>query len=181
MPELRSSLMMLPYPWSYMAKVSVLKSKGELLVVVLDFHQVVLNVEGPMPMTSDAFRSRLNRCKGTQILVNQQTEPMMLGLLKSQGVLETQVARAKLASLDVIEAALIGAGQRPDFVTSIIDTYKRGFSGNTQAQPPSVPNNEDVPQEKLTQVTDTNPPPPGTFLTDIVHDLDVLLYEALIT
>jgi len=115
---------MLPYPWSALAKVVVVRVLNEQMVMLSDFHSQVLYPDGPMPVSMDVLRLRLSRIKSGQILCDKDNHPMVIPLLKQAQAIRGNAARTKLVSLNVMESALLAAGMRPDHVATIIHTYK---------------------------------------------------------
>lgn len=125
-PRFYAADMMLPYPWSCTGKVVVVELSGVPMVVLGDFHTMVLDpkTNSPMPLSLDTLRTRLSRCKdASTVVVDKDNHPMVLAQLKRMSVLDAKVARTKLVSITTMHDVLVDAGQRADHVASIMKTY----------------------------------------------------------
>lgn len=169
-PTIHTATMMLPFPWATLANVSVVKLRGEMFVVLGDFHAQVLHVDGPMYMSMDVLRTRLDKTSGTQVVCHQDNDPIVLAMLKSHQVLGTRAARAKLVSLTSMETALLTAGKNPAHVALIIEAYKKVVAPQQAehpqgATPPANPHPAMPPS-----ATDSTPiPQPSSVLPHVEH------------
>lgn len=117
---------MLPYPWLTLADVVVVMVGTEPMVLLSHFHSQVLHADGPMPMTVDFLRSKLEKVTaGSQLLMEQKGQPSLMGKLKAQGIVPIRVSKVKLVSLEAMEAALLLSGCQEDHVAIIMATHKR--------------------------------------------------------